>query len=241
MEIDVKPRKICLINVYLPTRGSSDCDITFQAALDEVHEIMEKFVSSHKILTGDFNTSLHRQENCRRDRMLKSFLEEHGLSLSDNCPVQPTYMHKSTSVSSQIDYWFVRPVERESVSIGSQCPENLSDHVEVVLRIHSYPASDVDSSSAEPKTCQSQSYNNKSKIRWDKCDLHLYSDILQTGIQRIEIKHSTTLSDIDLTAVALKKILYDTSAASPPKKRKSGVQKKKNRLPVWNEMIEAAV
>ena len=107
MEIDVKPRKICLINVYLPTRGSADCDIAFQATLDEVHEIMEKFVSSHKILlTGDFNASLHRQENCRRDRMLKSFVEEHCISLPDNYPVQPTYMHGSTSASSQID-WIV--------------------------------------------------------------------------------------------------------------------------------------
>ena len=201
VEIDVKPRKICLINVYLPTRGSADCDIAFQATLDEVHEIMEKFVSSHKILlTGDFNASLHRQENCRRDRMLKSFVEEHGLSLPDKYPVQPTYMHESTCASSQIDYWFVRPVERESVSIGSQCPENLSDHVEVVLRMDSYPASNVDSSAAEPKTCQSQSNNNKSKIRWDKCDLQLYSDILKTSLQGIEDKHSTTLLDIDLTA-----------------------------------------
>ena len=99
----------------------------------------------------------------------------------------------------------------------------------------------MDSSSAEPKTCQSQSNNNKSKIRWDKCDLQLYSDILQTGLLRIEDKHSTTLLDIDLTAVALNKILYDASAASTPKKRVSGVQKKKNRLPVWNERIEAAV
>ena len=41
--------------------------------------------------------------------------------------------------------------------------------------------------------------------------------------------------------MALNKILYDASAASTPKKRKSGVQKKKNRLPVWNEKIEAAV
>ena len=188
MEIDVKPRRICLINVYLPTRRSADCDLAFQAALDEVHEIMDKFVSSHKILFTDFNASLYRQENCRRDRMLKAFVEEHDLSLRDNYLVQPTYMHESTSASSQIDYWFVRPVERESVSIGSQCPENLSDHVEVVLRIDSHPASSVDSSSAEPKTCQSQSNNKKSKIRWDKCNLQLYSDILQTGLLRIENK-----------------------------------------------------
>ena len=83
--------------------------------------------------------------------------------------------------------------------------------------------------------------HNKSKIRWNKCDLQLYSDILQTGLQRIEDKQPKTLLDIDLTAVALNKILYDVSAASTPKKRMSGVQKKKNRLPVWNERIEAAV
>ena len=151
-------------------------------------EIIEKFVSSHKILlTEDFNASLHRQENCRRDRMLKSFVEEHYLFLPDDYLVQPTYMHESTSASCLIEYWFVRPVERESISIGSQCTGNLSDHVEVVLHIDSYPdSSDVDSSSTEPKTCQSQSNNNKSKIGWDKCDLQLYSDILQTGLQRIE-------------------------------------------------------
>ena len=124
--------------------------------------------------------------------------------------------------------------------MGSQCPENLSDHVEVVLRMDSYPTSDVDSSSAERKTCPSQSNNNKSKIRLDKCDLQLYSNILQTSLQRIEDKHSSTLLDIDLTAVALNKILNDASAVSTPNKRKSGVQKK-NRLPVWNEKIEADI
>ena len=42
-------------------------------------------------------------------------------------------------------------------------------------------------------------------------------------------------------AMALNKILYDASAASTPKKRMSGVQKKKDRLSVWNERIAAAV
>ena len=104
------------------------------------HWIIEKFTTLHKILlSGDFNSSVHRQESCRRDRLLISFLDEHGLSLPDDYPIGPTYMHETTSANSQIDYWFIHPVKKESAAIGSQCPENLSDHVEVVIHTEIIP------------------------------------------------------------------------------------------------------
>ena len=31
---------VCLINVYMPARGSPDCDMQFQSTLDEIHEIL---------------------------------------------------------------------------------------------------------------------------------------------------------------------------------------------------------
>ena len=54
---------LCLINVYMPSRGCPDSDIQFQSTLDEVHEILEKYGHTHKILLGgDFNASLHRTQ-----------------------------------------------------------------------------------------------------------------------------------------------------------------------------------
>ena len=240
IEIKSKPRNICLINVYLPSRGTADCDIAFQAALDEIHEIIEKYTPSHKILLGgDFNSSVHRQKSCRRDRLLISFLEEHGLSLPDEYPIGPTYMHETTCANSQIDYWFVHPAEKESAAIGSQSHENLSDHVEVVLHTDIIPINILGGNPEGNILTHSSKDHIKPKVRWDKCDLQLYSDILQVGLQKIEANGPSTLLEIDLSAMALNKLLYDASVTSTPKKS-NGAQKR-SRLPVWNDTIAVAV
>ena len=79
----------------------------------------------------------------------------------------------------------------------------------------------------------------KPKVRWDKCDLQLYSNILQAVLRKIEAKGPSTLLEIDLTAMALNKLLYDASVASTPKKLNGA--RKRSRLPVWNDTIAAFV
>ena len=167
IEIKSKPRNICLISVYLPSRGTADCDIAFQAALDKIHEIIEKYTPSHKILLGgDVNSSVHRQESCRRDRLLIFFLEEHGLSLPDEYQIGPTYMHETTCANLQIDYWFVHPAEKESAAIGSQCHENLSDHVEVVLHTDIIPINILGGNPEGNILTHSSKDHIKPKVRW---------------------------------------------------------------------------
>ena len=208
--------------------------------MDEIHEIIEKYTPSHKtLLGGDFNSSVHRQESCKRDRLLISFLEEHGLSLPDEYPIGPTYMHETTCANSQIDYWFVHPAEKESAAIGSQCHENLSDHVEVVLHTDIIPINILGGNPEGNILTHSSKDHIKPKVRWDKCDLQLYSDILQAGLQKIEANGPSTLLEIDLSAMALNKLLYDASVASTPKK--SNGARKRSRLPVWNDTIAVAV
>ena len=69
--------------------------------------------------------------------------------------------------------------------------------------------------------------------------LQFYSDILQAGLQKLEANGPFTLLEIDLSAMALNKPLYDASVASTPKKL-NGAQKR-SRLLVWNDTIVAAV
>ena len=114
---------VCLINVYMPARGSPDCDMQFQSTLDEIHEILEKYGQTHKIiLGGDFNASLHRTPPLGRDRVLQTFLAEHNLYLPDNYPSQYTYFHEGTDAKSQIHYWFISPLDQETVEVGKKGP-----------------------------------------------------------------------------------------------------------------------
>ena len=66
-------------------RGTSDGDIGFMQVLDELHEIVEKFRSTHRIIIGgDFNSSLHLSPPAKRDKLLKEFLQEHSICLPDS-------------------------------------------------------------------------------------------------------------------------------------------------------------
>ena len=148
-------------------------------------------------------------------------------------------MHETTCANSQIDYWFVHPTEKESVAVGSQCHENLSDHVEVDLHTDIILINILGDNPEGKILTHSGKDHIKPKVRWDKCDLQLYSDILQAGLQKTEANSPFTLLEIDLTAMALNKLLYDASLASTPKKLNGA--RKKSRLPVWNDTIAAAV
>ena len=54
---------VCLINVYMPSRSCPDSDTQFQSTLDEVHEILEKYGHTHKILLGVTSTHHYTKHN----------------------------------------------------------------------------------------------------------------------------------------------------------------------------------
>ena len=116
---------------------------------------------------------------------------------------------------------------------------NLSDHVEVVLHTDIIPINILGGNPEGNILTHSSKDHIKPKVRWDKCDLQLYSDILQAGLQKIEANGPSTLLEIDLSAMALNKLLYDASVASTPKKLNGA--RNRSRLPVWNDTIAVAV
>ena len=100
---------VCLINVYMPSRGAADCDLLFQTALDEINENLEKYKYSHKILFGgDLNASLHRPEPIKRQKILQDFLSEHNLILPDNYPSQYTYYREEQMLNFRLTTGFSR-------------------------------------------------------------------------------------------------------------------------------------
>ena len=221
----------------MQARGSAESDEGFQTTLDELHELIEKFSATHKIiLGGDFNASLHRVQSIRRDTMLKKFLQEHNLRTPDHYPIQPTYWHEGTEASSQIDYWFLSEIASEKMIIAKPNRLNLSDHVEVALSIQD---GITEICILTPKEVETPSCI-KPKIRWEKSDPDLYRDILETNLTPMENSHPACRLDVDIMVSSLNSVLYRASVAATPKGRPQKKPRKRT-LPLWNDEIASAV
>ncbi|MES9881201.1 MAG: endonuclease/exonuclease/phosphatase family protein [Sedimenticola sp.] len=167
----------CLINVYMPARGSAESETQFMGALDELHEILEKYSGTHRILLGgDFNASLHRTPPVARDRALRSFMDEHGLCISTSYPVRPTFYHASSTARSQIDYWLVS-ADGGNADVIATDPNNLnlSDHCEVILTVNMH--ADDHEGPRPGDTSQRITTENdqqpRGRINWAKADTQL--------------------------------------------------------------------
>ena len=71
--IKSSPKDICLVNIYLPCRGGGNHEQDYDAALDSLHAILDKFKGSHMvIINGDLNASIF-DDRSSRDRKLKAW------------------------------------------------------------------------------------------------------------------------------------------------------------------------
>ena len=77
--------ELCIINVYMPCRGSRDSEDNYKDVLMQVREIMNTYASSARfILVGDMNASLVREVPTVRDTVFRKFCESHCLSIGEN-------------------------------------------------------------------------------------------------------------------------------------------------------------
>ena len=135
--ISASPTNICIINAYLPCRGSHS-EMEYDQALDTIQVLIEKYGHSHKILlAGDLNASL-LEDRCSRDRRLVSWCNAVGLSLSKDYPLEATHIHHRGSGSSILDYLIsTDPSIFDDITVMTECAENTSSHhpVSASLRI----------------------------------------------------------------------------------------------------------
>ncbi|VDI00795.1 Hypothetical predicted protein [Mytilus galloprovincialis] len=88
IEISTTKDPICLINVYLPSRGTDKGHDAYRAALDILKELLLKYQRTHSIIiAGDFNASFHRQYKDTQDELFKNFCKENQIELPSNYPI----------------------------------------------------------------------------------------------------------------------------------------------------------
>ena len=55
--LDVQPIPLCIVSVYIPCTGSREYENKYEQCIDEIGEIIMKFVGYTIIILGDMNAS----------------------------------------------------------------------------------------------------------------------------------------------------------------------------------------
>ena len=91
---------ICILNAYLPCRGSYTDD-EFCCEVDKMTHVCNQFAGMHILLAGDLNVDLLKHSG-RRVLHLKDFLNTQSFKEAQHCP-EPTF-ENSEGHTSKIDY-----------------------------------------------------------------------------------------------------------------------------------------
>ena len=127
---------IFLLCVYLPTRGNGYSRDDYQAVLDELSEIIQKYTDSHTIiLEGYMNASFHPNSSNTRDIDFKLFADELNFSLPKLCKKQDTFFHFNGKDSSQIDYFLLNTDSVTSYNVLTRELNNTFTHDPITLTI----------------------------------------------------------------------------------------------------------
>ena len=212
---------IVIINCYMPAEGTHTND-SYSATLDEVHEIMEKYMPSCSIIwLGDINADPTRKTPRSNDRQLIKFCKEKQLTISRRQPNTPTY--NSAGKTSRIDLIII-PEDQKSlirnICIDSENPLNMSPHsaVKVFLTIQlpsTRSQNDVKAQDLQPSI---------PRIKWHKCDRDKYTKLTE---ERLTMLYDTTDENTPPSVFMsrINDILYRTSVeccpAPKPRRKKT--------------------
>ena len=235
LELKTNRKKICIISLYMPSRGRPESEADSQDALDEINEIIEKYHHSHSIiLMGDLNASLNRESPYPRGKALRSFCISNNICT--DTPNVTTFYHSNGRDVSQIDYNILATKEdKEIVSSNEKTPhpdildQNVSDHESVFGSIN-IPSVKVNNNNTESRSIDR---NQGAKTNWDKIDKEKYKRLLDERITPRLIKSN---EDLDHVIQELIDVMISTAKESLLKPDRKAKRSSKG-LDIWSPSI----
>ena len=218
--VTIKEDNMVLVNVYMPCRGGYT-NMEYQEALDQLHEICQKFEEHQLIVAGDFNVDTAKQSDVRV-KHFKALLATNNLS--EVKPITtPTFKHHNGKHCSRIDYIFINQRLKANMISAEykvlELPEDTSSHDPILLKLElTEETSDLPGSQVKNK--------HISKPIWKKCNTELFekriSEYLDTDVSPACPKLAT-----DYLMKALQKVTKECVPHTNPKRRQK----------VWNAEI----
>ncbi|MCG7868271.1 MAG: reverse transcriptase family protein, partial [Candidatus Thiodiazotropha taylori] len=216
-------------SVYMPCKGLKDNTEEFADCLDQLNEIIQKYVSTHKIVIGgDFNEDLSALGDSERKSGLKKLIEEGRLATETT---GKTFLNSEGKETSTIDYVFCSQSVLKTgfkVTRLENVTANVSDHLPLQCKIH------VNLTRAIQK---SGGTSNTQRIKWHKIDKEEYSKKVSEQLPTLDGAIGS-FGSLDIKIQKLNGILVKEASDMLPSKAKS---KKKPKLVVWNPEIKQAI
>ena len=121
----------------MPCRGLSENLEDFNECLDQLNEIIQKYMSTHMIfIGGDWNEDIYLEAQSRRKQNMKDFLLENDLVTTQT---HKTYIAPTGATVSTLDYIFYQKTFGENVKtlhVLEDLKVNVSDHLPVCCIIN---------------------------------------------------------------------------------------------------------
>ncbi|CAG2247840.1 unnamed protein product [Mytilus edulis] len=117
IEISTTGNPTCLINVYLPSRGTDSGHDAYRAALDTLKEIILKYQETHSIITaGDFNASFIKHYKDSQDELFKQFVKrmEWNFQLDSKRIVRSIQRQQSADKRNQLHEEIMKASDRDN-------------------------------------------------------------------------------------------------------------------------------
>ena len=210
---------LCIINVYMPSRNTGNSD-SYNQILLEIEEIICKFTATHVLLLlGDMNASLRARPHNSQDVKLKEFCGRNKRQSRQNGT--PTFSHVNGKDSAEIDYILFSANAQEYVRVVKV------DHVPVTVTLK-----------LKTSVNTQKPVEVKIKPKWEKCDIHLYSNYVARKLRPFNIPQTDyefVLSLGHFTATLKRAVRISIPGHRDSKK----MHPVKDR--VWNEDISSAV
>jgi hypothetical protein len=220
----------------MPSRGYADSEEKFEAVLDEISELIEKYSGTHDILlAGDMNASMSRIQPQARDRKLCELLNTFGLETQQN-PQLNTFHHENGKDKSAIDYIFIKPstsIVIEDTKTHDMDPVNTSDHAPVGVRVKH-----VRRQKGSGKEKQQQA-STSTKVIWEKCNTEVYKQSILEGLQSMPKLGETEFESLWAITHLNDILLRASDEACGPKPRQH--KKSKGGIRPWNPRISSAI
>ena len=222
-------RPLLIVSGYLPTKGCHHID-DYKDSIVQLYEICIKYNTTHNILTGgDIHEDLSKENGETRSTYIKQFINECNLNISY---AESTYINPQGQDCSEIDYFlFSKDTSRTFTEkcVRKDMTTNLSDH---------YPITITCDSNFEQRNVPNK-LNIVSRIKWDKVDKNMYSELVKKSIQmeandinKLEAKYG-----VEHSIISISNILRECSKRCIPPKRKN---QNKGKLQIWTEAISNA-
>ncbi|VDI75806.1 Hypothetical predicted protein [Mytilus galloprovincialis] len=212
IKVDVKPKPLLIIGVYMPCRGGIDADRDYREITDELSEIILKYKSSCDIVIAEHN-----------------FYTPNGLGQEN------TYFHPSGMSSTQIDYILEStPGLVTNFKVLQRHPLNTSQHDPVAGGCINV---DLDTYNSEPIIS-----NLPPRVKWEKINKEKYQNMVSNKLLEINLEpEKSTYSELSNVTSELCAIL-DTAAraCAPTQKSKSRPKSSRSWSPAINKACKVS-